>query len=350
MKGVILCAGEGPRMRPLSCTQPKHLIPVANRPIIEHILKTLKDADICEIGIVVSPSAQASFQAALGDGGRYGVRLTTIVQREPKGLAHAVQCARGFVEDEPFLLYLGDNLFENGVGKLVSRFKSGGCQAVISLIEVPDPRRFGVALLEGEAIVELLEKPEDPPSNLAIVGAYAFDATIFAAIGQIKPSQRGELEITDAIQWLIDEEYRVLPHRITGWWKDVGCPEDMIEANRLLLDALEARIEGTVDTQSQIEGCVIVGSDSQVRGSRLLGPVLIGKGARIEDSIVGPHVSLGDGVVVKNSRIENSIILEGTSIDGVEGIERSLIGRRSVIEHGSGCSLLLGDHCHIDLP
>lgn len=353
MKAVILCGGEGTRMRPLTYSLAKHLIPIANRPVIELILETIKDAGISETGIVVSPSTKEAFKAHLEDGPRYGVQLAYIVQQEPKGLAHAVQCAKAFVGDEPFLLYLGDNLLENGVKDLVSAFRDADCQAAISLARVVDPRHFGVARLEGGAIKELLEKPKDPPSNLAIVGTYVFDSHIFAAIGKIKPSQRGELEITDAIQQLIDDGYRVIPHRTTGWWKDVGKPDDMIEANRLLLENLTPMVEGMIDAKSQIEGKVAVGKGAQVRSSRLVGPVLMGKGTVIENSVLGPHVSIGDGATIKNSKIENSIVLEGAAIESMEGIDHSLIGRYAGVKRASGLSgycLLLGDRCQVHLP
>jgi len=350
MKALVLCGGEGTRMRPLSYSQPKHLIPIANRPVIERILLAIREAGLSEIGIVVSPSTQEAFQASLLDGSRYGLRLSYIVQHEPKGIAHAVACAESFVGDDSFVLYLGDNLMQNAVEEIVKRFTTSGCHAVISLVQVEDPRRFGVARLEGETIVELVEKPVDPPSDLAIAGVYVFCPLIFSAIRKITPSQRGELEITDAIQRLIDDGYNVIHHRITGWWKDVGNPEDMIAANRLLLEDLGAKIAGEIDDSSRIEGGVQIGQGTLVRRSRVIGPVIISEDAVLEDAIIGPYVSIGRNVLIRNSQVTNSIILKEAAITGVGRIEKSLIGRGTQISLGksrSGRSFVLGDHCQV---
>ncbi|MCX6096839.1 MAG: glucose-1-phosphate thymidylyltransferase, partial [Candidatus Bipolaricaulota bacterium] len=293
MKAVVLCGGEGTRMRPLSYSQPKHLIPIANRPVIERILATIAAAGITEIGIVVSPSTQEAFEAHLGEGERFGLHLDYIVQHEPKGLAHAVKCAEPFIGKDAFLLYLGDNLVQHGVEPIVERFMAGDSQAAISLVSVEDPCRFGVARVERGRIVKLVEKPTDPPSNLAIAGIYVFSSVIFSAIERIVPSTRGELEITDAIQRLIDDGGRVIPHTITGWWKDVGRPDDMIEANRLLLDQLEPQVDGAVDGSSEIVGTVEIGRGARVTKSKLFGPAILGENVVLENAVVGPYVSFG---------------------------------------------------------
>ena len=352
MKGVVLCGGEGTRMRPLSYSQPKHLIPIANRPVIERILASIAAAGITEIGIVVSPSTHEAFEAHLGEGDHFGLRLDYIVQHEPKGLAHAVKCAEPFVGEDTFLLYLGDNLVQHGVKPIVERYRTADCQAAISLVPVEDPRRFGVARVERGRIVKLVEKPTDPPSNLAIAGIYVFSPVIFSAIERIVPSTRGELEITDAIQRLIDDGGRVIPHTITGWWKDVGRPDDMIEANRLLLDQLEPLVDGEVDGSSEIVGTVEIGRGARVTKSKLIGPVILDENVTLENAVVGPYVSIGREASLIHTGVTNSIILEGAAITRVRRIDRSLIGRWTQIqldESGAACSFVLGDHCRVGL-
>ena len=352
MKAVVLCGGEGTRMRPLSYSPPKHLIPIANQPVIERILATIAAARITEIAIVVSPSTQEAFEAHLGDGTRHGLHLRYIVQHEPKGLAHAVQCAEPFIGKDAFLLYLGDNLVQHGVKPIVEQYLTADCQAAISLVPVEDPRRFGVARVERGRIVELVEKPTDPPSNLAIAGIYVFSPVIFSAIERIVPSARGELEITDAIQRLINDGGRVIPHSITGWWKDVGRPDDMIEANRLLLDQLEPQVDGEVDGSSEIVGPVEIGRGARVRKSRVIGPAILAENVVLENAVVGPYVSIGREASLTHTEVTNSIILEGAAITGVRRIDHSLIGRWTQIqldERGAPCSFVLGDHCRVGL-
>jgi len=349
MRAVILCAGEGTRMRPLTYSKAKHLIPIANKPVIDLILQAIKDAGIREIGIVVSPGTKASFKSYLQDGSRYDLDLSYIVQQKPKGLAHAVQCAQGFVGSESFLLYLGDNLLENGVRGLVKQFRQGDSHAVISLVEVDNPRSFGVAWLKNGEIKKVVEKPDDPSTNLAVIGTYVFDYHIFAAIEKISPSKRGELEITDAIQQLIDDGYRVVPHRVTGWWKDVGTPMDMIDANQLLLDAMipETRMKSGISLE--VKGKIAQNENARVRDSKLIGPVIMGENVVIEGSVIGPYVSIGNGVIIKNSKIENSIILEQAVITDAKSIDRSLIGRYAELRvmGDSSSRFLLGDHSQV---
>jgi glucose-1-phosphate thymidylyltransferase len=332
----------------LTYSQPKHLIPIANRPVIEWILATIHSAGISDAAIVVSPSTESAFRAALGDGGRFGVDLSYIVQDEPKGLAHAVVCSEGCVAGEPFLLYLGDNLFEAGVRGLVEVFESEDCSAAISLVGVEDPRRFGVARVEAGRIVHLVEKPERPPSNLAVAGAYVFDAHIFEAIGGIRPSARGELEITDAIQALIDDRLNVFPHEVEGWWKDVGRPRDMLIANELLVEQLEPSITGSVDGDTVLEGKVTIGPETVIERSTITGPVVIGEGARLRHATIGPNVSLGDGCILEDCCVEHSILMDGASVRGVGRIGWSILGREAEVtkdDSSAHVTLLMGDRC-----
>lgn len=348
MKAVVLCAGEGTRMRPLTHFQPKHLIPVGNKPVVEWVLAAISSAMISTAVVVVSPSTELAFREALGDGAGFGIELSYIVQKEPRGLAHAVACAEGYVAKEPFLLYLGDNLFEMGIRELVDAFRNGNCSAAISLVQVEDPRRFGVACLEAGRIVRLVEKPEHPPSDMAVAGAYVFDSRIFDAIRRIRPSARGELEITDAIQVLIDDRLLVLPHRVEGWWKDVGRPRDLLIANQLLAEQLERSIGGRIDASSAVEGKVVIGAETVVERSTIVGPAVIGAGVRIRNAAIGPNVSLGDGCVVEDCSVENSILMDRAHVSGVARVGNSILGRDAVLSKtssGSHVVLLVGDHC-----
>jgi len=321
--------------------------------VIEYTLASLREAGISNIGVVVSPNVEEEFKAALGDGSRWGVRLNYILQERPKGLAHAVGCAREFVGDEPFLVYLGDNLLENGVRDLVEEFAGEPSGVALLLAEVEDPKSFGVARLEDGQIVELVEKPQDPPSNLAVVGVYLFDHHIFEAIEEIAPSQRGELEITDAIQKLIEQGHRVRPHLVRGWWKDVGRPEDMIDANRLILERLEPKIRSPIPQDSKIRGRVSIAEEVTIEESELRGPIIVGEGAVIRRSFVGPFTSIDRGVQILESEIEYSIVMERALIEGVGRIDHSLIGRNVRIHHCQGppqtYHFVIGDNSEVQL-
>ena len=349
----MLCAGEGTRLRPLTHTSAKHLIPVANRPVIEYTLDALREAGLRDVGIVVSPNVEEEFRAALGDGSRFGLQLSYIIQERPRGLAHAVQCAREFVGDEPFLVYLGDNLLEQGVKAFVQAFEGGDANALLLLAEVDDPRRFGVAELRDGRIVRLVEKPKEPPSHLAIVGVYLFDRHIFEAIQSIKPSARGELELTDAVQALIERGHRVKPYLLKGWWKDVGLPEDMLDANRLLLETLEPRIESPVPEDSRVIGRVAIAPGVTIERSELRGPLVVGPGAVIRDSFVGPFTALDRNVVIEESEIEYSIVMAGATIRGTGRIDHSLIGRNVVIGRNERppetYQFVIGDNSRVQL-
>lgn len=340
-------------MRPLTYTSAKHLIPVANKPVIFYSIEAIAQAGIRELGIVVSPHREEEFKQTVGDGSRWGIEISYILQPQPKGLAHAVACAREFVGHEPFLVYLGDNLLENGVTDFVREFARGGANASIVLYEVEDPRRFGVAQLQDGQVVRVIEKPSEPPSNLAIVGVYLFDEKIFEAIREIKPSWRNELEITDAIQRLIDKGYRVMPHLVQGWWKDVGKPDDLLQANRLLLERIVTQIDGEVDSRSRVQGRVQVAQGAKIINSELRGPAVIGEEALIEDSFIGPFTAIGPRVRIRHSEIEYSILMEGAQLEGIGRIDHSLIGRNVVIckrdRRPEVLSFVLADNSQITL-
>lgn len=353
MKAIILCAGEGTRLRPLTHTGAKHLIPVANKPVVHYVIEYLVEAGIRELAVVVSPNVARAFRRALGDGSRWGVALDYVLQEEPKGLAHAVACARAFVDEEPFVMTLGDNLFEYGLAGAVARFRDESPNALISLYPVENPRAFGVARLEDERIVQLIEKPQEPPSNLAIVGVYVFDPHIFEAIEKIEPSWRGELEITDAIQRLIDDGYTVLPELVHGWWRDVGKPDDMLDANRLVLQRLTPRLEGEVDEASTVRGTVALAPGARVIASELRGPIIVGENTTIEGAFVGPFTAIDRDCVVRACELEYSIVMEGSTIDGVRRVDHSLIGRSVRVTRKErpprAYRLVLGDNSHAEL-
>jgi len=351
-KAVVLCGGEGTRLRPFSFSTPKHLMPVANRPVIAWIFDTLFEAGIRDVAVVVSPLNERIFQRELGSSTEHGMQLSFVVQEHPKGLAHAVACARPFVGDSPFLLYLGDNLFEHGVSELAEAFGDGSHAASIALTEVPDPTRFGVARLEGQTILELVEKPRNPPSSWAVAGAYAFTAEIFEAIEQISPSARGELEITDAIQVLIERAGDVNAHFVRGWWKDVGLPRDLILASELMIRTMNPRIDGDVDDASRLDGHVVMDEGASVRGSLLRGPCVVASGAQIIDSEIGPNVTVGADCLVTGTCVRNSILMDSCRIEKLPSLEDSIVGRRSKVSPRSSSgsfSVLLGDDSSLSL-
>jgi glucose-1-phosphate thymidylyltransferase len=331
MKGLILSGGKGTRLRPLTHTSAKQLVPVANKPVLFYAIESIVAAGITEIGIIVGDTRR-EIKAAVGDGSRFGARVTYIEQEAPLGLAHAVLIAEPFLAGSPFVMYLGDNLIAGGITSLVEEFRTLGCNSEILLAEVPNPEQFGVAELTAEGKVHrLVEKPPEPRSNLALVGVYMFDASIFESVQRIKPSQRGELEITDAIQDLIDRGLDVHPHIVRGWWKDTGKLEDMLEANRIVLESLEvprgANL-GEVGKGSRIEGRVQLGEGVEIVDSLVRGPVVIGDGARLEHAFVGPYTSIGERCTLVRCEMENSIVLADSEIRDVPlRIDGSLIGR-----------------------
>ena len=327
MKGLILSGGKGTRLRPLTYTSAKQLVPVANKPVLFYGIEALVAAGITDIGIVVGDT-QAEIRAAVGDGSKWGAKVTYIPQDAPRGLAHAVLISEPFIGADPFVMYLGDNLLNRGIVEFVEQFVKEKPAAQILLTPVPDPQMFGVAELTGDKVVRLVEKPKEPKSNLALVGVYMFGPEIFASVKTIKPSFRNELEITDAIQDLIDRGLRVTPHLVSGWWKDTGKLEDMLEANRLILQTLTPSNAGTVDAASKIEGTVVIEAGAVVENSVIRGPAVIGLGARIKNAYVGPFTSIGRDVEISHSEIEHSIVLEGALIHDLDTrVADSLIGR-----------------------
>ncbi|MGE5178885.1 MAG: glucose-1-phosphate thymidylyltransferase [Bacteroidota bacterium] len=353
MKALVLSGGKGTRLRPITHTGAKQLIPVANKPILFYVLEAIRDAGITDVGIVVGDT-EAEIRAAVQDGAAFGIRATYIRQDEPLGLAHAVKVARGYLGDDPFVMFLGDNLILDGIRGLVDEFRRERPNSEILLARVPHPEEFGVAELDGERVVRLVEKPKQPKSDLALVGVYMFDASIHEAVGAIRPSFRNELEITDAIQHLIDHGKTVRHHVITGWWKDTGKLEDMLEANRMVLSRAKRRLAGDVDQASKIEGEVILGEGTVVRGSLLRGPLIVGARCVIENSYVGPFTSLYDDVVLRNSEIEHSIVLERCRIQDIPvRIEASLIGKEVRIQRSqakpTAYRFMVGDSSLVDV-
>jgi len=328
MKGLILSGGKGTRLRPLTYTSAKQLVPVANKPVLFYGIESIVAAGITDVGIIVGDTGD-EIRDAVGDGSRFGAQITYIHQDAPLGLAHAVLVAQDFLGDDSFVMYLGDNLIAGGIASLVDEFRQLGCNAQILLAEVPNPQQFGVAELAADGKVKRLqEKPREPQSNLALVGVYMFDATVHESIRRIQPSPRGELEITDAIQDMIDHGRDVHPHIVRGWWKDTGKLEDMLEANRIALEQLDAQRRGELTDGSRIEGRVSLGDGVRIVESLIRGPVIIGDGAVIEHAFVGPYTSIGDGCVLESCEIENSIILAGSEIRHIPmRIDGSLIGR-----------------------
>lgn len=351
MKALVLSGGEGSRLRPLTHTNAKQLIPIANTPILFHVLGAIAEAGITEVGIVVGHTAD-EVRAAVGDGSAWGLSVTYIPQEAPLGLAHAVLTAADFVRGGPFVMYLGDNVLLQPIDGFVREFERTRPDAQIFLARVPEPERFGVAVLEGDRVVRLVEKPRERISDLALVGVYLFDEPILEACASLRPSWRGELEITDAIQWLIDHGRTVRAEMVTGWWKDTGRPEDLLEANRMMLGTLAPRVEGDVDDGSVVEGAVVVEAGAKVVGSRLLGPTIVGPGALVEGSTVGPYASISGGCEIRGSVVADSIVMEGCRILGVPGITGSILGRGVEVRRGVGGlhRLVLGDQSRVETP
>ena len=335
MKGLILSGGKGTRLRPLTYTRSKQLVPVANKPVLFYGVEAIVAAGIHKIGVVVGET-KAEIQAALGDGSRFGAEITYIEQEAPLGLAHAVLISESFLRGEPFVMYLGDNLIADGITSLVDEYRRLGCNSEILLARVPNPEQFGVAELADGKVVRLTEKPKEPRSNLALVGVYMFDDSIWEAVKAIRPSARRELEITDAIQWLIDNGRTVHPHLVSGWWKDTGKVEDMLEANRIILDTFTASGSEGVDEGSRVEGKVVIEPGAKIFASTIRGPAIIGARTEIRSAFVGPYTSIGPGCRIERCEIENSIVLEGSSLERIPGrIADSLIGKNVRIHPGA---------------
>jgi glucose-1-phosphate thymidylyltransferase len=355
LKGLILSGGAGTRLRPITHTSAKQLVPVANKPVLFYGIEALVEAGITELGVIIAPETGDEIRQAAGDGSAFGASITYIEQEAPLGLAHALLTAEDFLGQSPFVMYLGDNLLRDGIVELVEVFRRNQPDALILLTRVDDPSAYGVAELNGDRVVRLVEKPKDPPSDLALVGVYMFTPSIFEAAHGIKPSARGELEITDAIDVLIESDRRVEPHIVKGWWKDTGKLEDMLEANRLVLEDIEQRIEGELDTDCRVEGRVIIERGAKLERTVVRGPAIIGSGARISDSYVGPYTAIDRDVLISGSEIEHSIVLSGSSIRDLDArMEASLLGKNVSVSRSEGMPktlrFLVGDNADISIP
>jgi glucose-1-phosphate thymidylyltransferase len=334
MRGLILSGGKGTRLRPLTHTSAKQLVPVANKPVLFYGIEAMAAAGIEEVGIIIAPETGDEIRAAAGDGSVFGVAITYIEQDAPLGLAHAVLTAEDYLRGEPFVMYLGDNLLRDGITRLVDTFRADAPDALILLTPVPDPEHYGVAELDDGRVSRLVEKPAEPKTDLALVGVYMFTPAIFDAARSIEPSARGELEITDAIQALVDGGSRVDPHIVHGWWKDTGQVQDMLEANRLILDDLEEHSHGEV-VDSRVEGRVAIEAGARLERSTVRGPAVIGAGAHVRDAYIGPYTALGENVTIDRAELEHSIVLAGSTVRDLEyRIEASLIGKDVTIGRG----------------
>jgi glucose-1-phosphate thymidylyltransferase len=354
MKGLILSGGKGTRLRPITHTSAKQLIPVANKPVLFYGIEAIVAAGIEEIGIIIAPETGDEIRETVGDGSRFGARITYIVQDAPSGLAHAVLTGEDFLGTDAFVMYLGDNLLQGGITELVASFRAGAPDALILLTPVDDPENYGVAELEDGRVVRLVEKPPQPLSDLALVGVYMFTAAIHDAARSISPSRRGELEITDAIQYLVDAGSRVEPHIVRGWWKDTGRLDDMLEANRLILDTIETRVDGEL-VESQVDGRVVVEAGARLERSTVRGPAIIGAGARLTDAYVGPYTAIGERCAIESAEVEHSILLADSSVRDLHGrMESSLLGRNVRIARDRlqprAYRFMVGDNSEIAIP
>jgi glucose-1-phosphate thymidylyltransferase len=365
LKGLILSGGKGTRLRPITHTSAKQLVPVANKPVLFYGIEAMAQAGIEEVGIIIAPETGPEIEAAAGAGERFGVRITYIVQDEPLGLAHAVLTAEPFLGDSPFVMYLGDNLLQGGITDLVAAFREHQPDALILLTPVPDPENYGVAELApsapgevppagaGGRVVRLVEKPREPATDLALVGVYMFTAAVHEAARAIEPSARGELEITDAIQYLVDAGLRVEPHIVRGWWKDTGRLQDMLEANRLILDNLVGRVDGEL-VDSQVDGRVVIERGARLERSTVRGPAIVGAGARLSDCYVGPYTAIGEDCAISRSEVEHSILLAGCTVCDLDGrMESSLLGRNVTVRRGDrqprAYRFMVGDNSDISI-
>ncbi|MEA2053767.1 MAG: glucose-1-phosphate thymidylyltransferase [Candidatus Thermoplasmatota archaeon] len=352
MKGLILSGGYGTRLRPLTYSQQKQLIPVGNKPVLFYAIEDLIESGIKDIGIIVGPNKEQVMETVKNK--NWDAKIEFIYQSEPKGLAHAIIVAEKFLEKEPFVMYLGDNLLKEGIVEHVNKFLNGKEEASILLTDVPNPQEFGIAELnEKNEIVRLIEKPKDPPSNFAVIGIYLFRPAIFQAVKEIKPSWRNQLEIVDAIQWLIDHGYKVKSSFVKGWWKDTGKPEDIIHANRLILDEINETKNFGIVKEAKINGRAVIGENSIIEKGLIKGPVIIGNGCKITNSYIGPYTSIGNNCEIVNTEIEDSVIMDETKIVGIERIVESLIGKGvKIFKNNSfpkGHKLVIGDNSEVKI-
>jgi glucose-1-phosphate thymidylyltransferase len=353
VKALVLSGGAGTRLRPITHTSAKQLVPVANKPILFYGLEAIADAGITDVAVVVGDT-ESEIRQAVGDGSAFGLDVTYLRQEAPLGLAHAVRIARDFLGDDDFVMFLGDNFVFGGINDCVDQFRKERPDAQLLLTRVPDPSAFGVAELDDLGrLVGLEEKPRQPRSDLALVGVYLFGPAIHEAVAAIRPSPRGELEITDAVQWLLEREHDIRSTVITGYWKDTGNAADILDVNRRLLDLLEYRVDGDIDDASEIVGRVRVEAGARIRGSRIVGPAIIGAGTLVEDSYIGPSTSIAQECVIRNSEIEFSIILQESVFDGIRRVEGSLVGRNVRVTLGPRVPathrLVIGDHGRVQI-
>jgi glucose-1-phosphate thymidylyltransferase len=359
LKGLILSGGKGTRLRPITHTSAKQLVPVANKPVLFYGIEAMAAAGIEDVGIIIAPETGQEIRDTVGDGSRFGVKVTYVEQPEPLGLAHAVLTAESFLAGSPFVMYLGDNLLQGGITDLVSAFREHEPDALILLTQVSDPENYGVAELAsasaGEVgrVLRLVEKPTEPATDLALVGVYMFTAGIHDAARAIEPSARGELEITDAIQYLVDSGKRVEPHIVRGWWKDTGRLEDMLEANRLILDNLTERVQGEL-IDSQVDGRVVIEAGARLQRTTVRGPAVIGAGAQLRDCYIGPYTAIGENCSISGAEVEHSILLEGSSVCDLDGrMESSLLGRNVTVRRGDrqprAYRFMVGDNSDISI-
>jgi glucose-1-phosphate thymidylyltransferase len=353
MKALVLSGGKGTRLRPLTFTTAKQLIPVGNKPILGYVLEHVSEAGINDVGVVIAPETGEYVKGYVKDGSAWGISVAYITQ-EPLGLAHAVKTSQEFLGEKPFVMYLGDNLLGEGIKKLIRKFEEESLDALILLKEVEDPRAFGVAVLNGDgSIVKLVEKPKEPISNLALVGVYIFSSKVHKAIERIKPSWRGELEITDTIQEMINLGYRVKAEILDSWWLDTGKKDDILTANAIILDEfLKTEVKGYVDEKSRVNGRVRVDEGAEIINSVIRGPCIVGRGCLIEKSFVGPYTSIGDNSKILDSSVEHCVILENSSIHGIDRLEDSLIGRNAKVfknQRNRSIKLNVGDHSEVEI-
>jgi glucose-1-phosphate thymidylyltransferase len=354
LKGLILSGGKGTRLRPITHTSAKQLVPVANKPVLFYAIEAMAGAGIEQVGIIIAPETGEEIRRAAGDGSRFGVELTYILQDEPSGLAHAVLTAEPYLGASPFVMYLGDNLLQGGIEDLVASFRDHQPDALILLTPVPDPESYGVAELSDGKVVRLVEKPREPRTNLALVGVYMFTSSVHTAARAIEPSPRGELEITDAIQHLVDQGRRVEPHIVKGWWKDTGRLDDMLEANRLVLDTIQTRVEGEL-IDSQIDGRVVIEAGARLERCSVRGPAIIGAGARLTDCYIGPYTAVGEECEISGAEVEHSILLARSAVRGLDGrMESSLLGHNVKIGRDDrqprAYRFMVGDNSEIGIP
>ncbi|SDZ98447.1 glucose-1-phosphate thymidylyltransferase [Haloplanus vescus] len=357
MKGILLSGGTGSRLRPITHTGPKQLVPVANKPVLEYAIEDLKEAGITDIGVVLGHKGRDAIQELLGDGSKYGVDITYIVQGEPLGLAHAAGCARDFVGNDDFVMYLGDNILKSGIAELVESFERGDYGAGIALQKVDDPQAFGIADVDDDGnAIQLVEKPEDPPTNLALIGMYVFSPAVFDAIDDLEPSWRGELEITDAIQLLLEDGYEIDSQVVTGWWKDTGKPTDILEANRLVLEDKELETAGVVEDGAETEGRIGLAESATIEdGAVVRGPVSIAENVTIKHgTYVGPYTSIGANSTLEDIHIENSVVIGDSTLSASGRIVDSLLGRNADVESADellpeGRRLVVGENSQLKL-